>query len=238
MSAGLILAAGAGTRFGGTKQLADFHGRPLLEYAVEAMLGVPALDPVIVVLGHAADEIRARVEFGAAEVTICPEWERGQAYSLRHGIAALADADAAVVTLGDQPFITPQVIAGALDQLDGYDAVRATYNGKPGHPVVLGRRVMDAVGAVEGDVGARELLRRFRVRDWEAGHLCSAADIDTREELSGVCGGDVPPLVGGVLTGTGLTLEQAAEKLAAGEPLPPMTPVQRRMVEEYELSRT
>jgi CTP:molybdopterin cytidylyltransferase MocA len=183
--AGLILAAGAGRRFGGTKQLAELRGRPLLEYAVEAMLAVPALDPVLVVLGHAADEILARVDFGEAEVVICEEWERGQASSLRRGVAALAEADAAVVTLGDQPFITPQVIAGALDQLGPrYDAVRATYNGAPGHPVVLGRRVLDCVGAIEGDVGARDLLSRFRVRDWEAGHLCSAADVDTREELS------------------------------------------------------
>jgi molybdenum cofactor cytidylyltransferase len=184
MPAGLILAAGAGTRFGGTKQLADLRGRPLLEYAVEAMLAVPALDPVVVVLGHAADEIRARVRLDGAEVVVCPEWERGQASSLRCGIAAVGNAGAAVVTLGDQPFITPQVIAGALDQLDGYDAVRAVYDGKPGHPVVLGRAVMDAVGELEGDVGARDLLARFRVRDWEAGHLCSAADVDTREELA------------------------------------------------------
>jgi hypothetical protein len=53
----------------------------------------------------------------------------------------------------------------------------------------------------------------------------------------GICGGDVPPLIGDVLTGTDLTLEQAAKRLAAGETLPAMTPVQRRMVEEYELSR-
>ena len=182
--AGLILAAGAGRRFGGTKQLADLRGRPLLEYAIEAMLAVPALDPVLVVLGHAADEIVARVDFGEAEVVVCEEWERGQAASLRHGIAGLSEADAAVITLGDQPFITPQVIAGALDQLGRCDAVRATYDGQPGHPVVLGRSVMDAVTELEGDVGARDLLARFRVRDWEAGHLCSAADIDTREELS------------------------------------------------------
>ncbi len=182
--AGLILAAGAGRRFGGTKQLADLRGRPLLEYAIEAMLAVPALDPVLVVLGHAADAILERVDFGEAEVVICEEWERGQASSLRRGIAALCEADAAVITLGDQPFITPQVIAGALDQLGRCDAVRATYDGRPGHPVVLGRSVMDAVSELEGDVGARDLLARFAVRDWEAGHLASATDIDTREELS------------------------------------------------------
>jgi CTP:molybdopterin cytidylyltransferase MocA len=183
--AGLVLAAGAGRRFGGTKQLADLRGRPLLEYSIEAMLGVPALDPVIVVLGHAASTILQRADLGEAEVVVCEEWERGQAASLRRGLAALPDADAVVVTLGDQPFITPQVIAGALDHLVGrYDAVRATYGGKPGHPVVLSRRVVDAAAALEGDKGARDLLERFRVRAWEAGHLCSAADIDTREELS------------------------------------------------------
>ena len=181
--AGLILAAGAGRRFGGTKQLAELRGRPLLSYAIEAMLAVPALDPVLVVLGHAADEILERVDFGEAEVVVCEEWERGQAASLRRGVAALFDADAAVVTLGDQPFITPEVIEGALERLERCDAVRATYDGAPGHPVVLGRRVLDAVGELDGDTGARDLLARFRVRDWEAGHLCSAADIDTREEL-------------------------------------------------------
>jgi hypothetical protein len=50
---------------------------------------------------------------------------------------------------------------------------------------------------------------------------------------SGICGGDVPPLIGDVLTGTGLTLQQAARKLERGEPLPQLTPVQRRIVEDY-----
>jgi CTP:molybdopterin cytidylyltransferase MocA len=185
VSAGLILAAGAGTRFGGEiKQLAELRGRPLLAYAVETMLAVPALDPVIVVLGHAADEILRAVDFGSAEVVVAPDWADGQSASLRRGIAAARAADALAVTLGDQPFITPQVIAGALDHLDGYDAVRCTYGGAPGHPVVLGRSVLDAAGELTGDQGARELLSRFRVKQWEAGHLCSAVDVDTREELS------------------------------------------------------
>jgi molybdenum cofactor cytidylyltransferase len=182
-AAGLILAAGAGTRFGDeTKQLASLHGRPLLTYAVAAMTA--AVDPVAVVLGHDAEAIQARIDFGPATVVICEDWALGQGYSLRRGVAALAGAEAVVITLGDQPFITPQVIAGALDQLEGFDAVRAVYDGAPGHPVVLGPRVLAAVGELEGDAGARELLARFRVRTWEAGHLASATDIDTQEELS------------------------------------------------------
>jgi molybdenum cofactor cytidylyltransferase len=161
------------------------HGRPLLEHAVDAMLAVPALDPVVVVLGHAAEEILRTAELDAAQVVICRDWALGQSASLRCGVAAVPGAGAVAVTLGDQPFITPQVIAGALDRLDGgCDAVRTVYDGAPGHPVVLGRRVLDALGELDGDQGARELLSRFRVRRWEAGHLCSTVDVDTQEELS------------------------------------------------------
>jgi molybdenum cofactor cytidylyltransferase len=184
VTAGLILAAGEGRRFGATKQLAPLRGRPLLEHAVSAMLAVPRLDRVVVVLGHDADAIRARVRFGDAEVVVCEDWARGQSASLRRGIEALAGADAVVITLGDQPFITPKVIEGALDQLGAHDAVRATYAGVPGHPVVLGRRVLAAIPSLEGDVGARELLAGFDVKRWEAGELASAADIDTPADLA------------------------------------------------------
>ncbi len=179
-AAGLILAAGGGTRFGATKQLADLHGRPLLTYALDAMLA--ALDDVFVVLGHRAAEIAGAIDFGRARVVIAHDWETGQAASLRAGVAAI-DADAVAITLGDQPFITPAVITQALALLEGHDAVRALYDGRPGHPVVLSRPVMDAVATLTGDTGARELLARFDVRVWEAGHLADATDVDTRAEL-------------------------------------------------------
>jgi CTP:molybdopterin cytidylyltransferase MocA len=181
MPVGLILAAGAGRRFGSTKQLAELRGRPLLSYAIETMNA--ALDRVIVVLGHDADAIRARVDFGTAEVVVAQDWDDGQAASLRRGLLAAGDADAVVVTLGDQPFITPRVIGAALEQLDGFDAVRAMYAGEPGHPVVLGPAVLAAAAELQGDQGARELLARFRVNRWEAGHLANAVDVDTPEEL-------------------------------------------------------
>jgi molybdenum cofactor cytidylyltransferase len=200
-AAGLILAAGAGTRFGeATKQLADLRGKPLLQHAVDTMSA--ALERVVVVLGHDAEAIRAAIDFGDASVVICEQWAQGQGYSLRTGVAALADADAVAITLGDQPFITPEVITGALLQLEGYDAVRALYDGTPGHPVVVGRAVMDAVPELEGDAGARELLARFNVNRWEAGHLASAVDVDTQDELArlddrpsgaAIAAGEAPP---------------------------------------------
>jgi molybdenum cofactor cytidylyltransferase len=182
---GLILAAGEGRRFGGTKQLAELRGRPLLTYAVEAMLAVPAIAPVVVVLGHDAAAIRDEIDFDGAQTVVCDRWQEGQSASLRCGIQALGDVDAAVITLGDQPFITPQVIAAVLDHLDDHDAVRTTYDGAPGHPVGLTRRLLDRAGDLRGDVGFRDLLDGQTVCRFEAAHLCDPADIDTREELAG-----------------------------------------------------
>jgi CTP:molybdopterin cytidylyltransferase MocA len=182
---GVILAAGAGRRFGGPKQLAELGGVPLLEHAVRAMLAVPALDPVIVVLGAAAAEVRAGVDLRGVRVVECSGWAEGQAASLRAGVQALGDGvDAAVVTLGDQPFITPEVLAGVIGGAsDRVEAVRATYAGRPGHPVLLRRPLLDRVGELHGDVGFRDLLEHARVGSVECGDLGDPADIDTREEL-------------------------------------------------------
>ena len=182
---GIVLAAGGGSRFGSTKQLAELRGRPLLSYAVESMLSVPAVWPVVVVLGHDAQAILARVELHDANAVVCEAWSEGQAASLRAGIEALGDVDAAVITLGDQPFITAQVIAGALDFDERWhEAVRTTYGGRPGHPVLLTRRLLERADELHGDVGFRDLLTGLRVRRFEAGHLCDPIDIDTREELA------------------------------------------------------
>jgi molybdenum cofactor cytidylyltransferase len=181
---GLVLAAGEGRRFGATKQLALLDGRPLLAHAVAHALAVPALDPVVVVLGHEAAAVRAGVgDLAATTVVVAPDWHEGQAASLRAGIAALGDVDAAVVLLGDMPYVTPAVIAGVLDPGD-HDAVRATYGGEPGHPVLLTRRLLDRAGELTGDEGFRALLRGPRVKRFEAGHLADPTDIDTREELA------------------------------------------------------
>jgi molybdenum cofactor cytidylyltransferase len=173
----LVLAAGEGRRFGGAKQLALVRGRPLLAHVLDA---AAPWEP-LVVLGAHADAIRA--EFPRADAVLCPDWAEGQAASLRTGVAALGDVDAAIVLLADMPGVTGAVIAGALEHLPGFDAVRTLYAGRPGHPVILGRTVLDAVGTLRGDTGARELLRSFKVHEWEAGHLADPTDIDTHDQL-------------------------------------------------------
>jgi molybdenum cofactor cytidylyltransferase len=182
---GLILAAGAGTRFGDKpKQLAELEGRPLLDHAIAAQCAVVELERVVVVLGAHADQILSRVEFMRADPVICERWEDGQAASLRCGIEHLTDGahvNKVIVTLGDQPRIRPELIARFIEEPPG---TRATYDGRPGHPVVLGPVQMRAIARLHGDRGARELLRGGATI--ECGRLSSARDVDTPEDLEAI----------------------------------------------------
>jgi CTP:molybdopterin cytidylyltransferase MocA len=138
----------------------------------------------MVVLGSRASEIRPRVAFGRAETVVCEEWESGQAWSLRRGVAALRDGggvSSVVVTLGDAPLVTPEVIRLFVD---APPRSRAVYGGRPGHPVVLGLEEISALGSLAGDEGARGLLHGGP--EVEVGHLCSGRDVDTPEDLEEV----------------------------------------------------
>jgi molybdenum cofactor cytidylyltransferase len=188
--AGVVLAAGGASRFGSPKQLAELDGMPLLQHAVDAVLAVPAIDPVVVVLGASAERVREAVSLRAARAVVCPDWAEGMAASLRCGVEAVGDAEWVIITLGDQPRVTAQVIAAIADEAAsapvGVTAIRAMYDGVPGHPVALSRAMLPGVAKLRGDVGARELLGSASVRTFEAGRLCDPVDVDTPEELEGL----------------------------------------------------
>jgi molybdenum cofactor cytidylyltransferase len=178
---GLILAAGEGRRFGGEgKLLAELDGRPLLEHAIRAQTALAELRRIVVVLGARAELLLERIDFDRAEPVVCPDWADGQAASLRCGVAALRDAERVIVTLGDQPLITPALIRRFLEAPDG---ARATYGGRPGHPVVLGPCHLAAIPALHGDRGAAKLLDGPLI---ECGETRAGADVDTKEDLEAV----------------------------------------------------
>ncbi len=115
---------------------------------------------------------------------MCDRWREGQSASLRAGLDALADCRAVVIALGDQPLLSPQAVERLLRARDGScEAVRATYDGVPGHPVVLERALFARVRRLRGDVGARAVLSDARVLDVPCDGLGLPDDVDTPEQL-------------------------------------------------------
>jgi CTP:molybdopterin cytidylyltransferase MocA len=183
-----VLAAGAATRFGGPKQLAELDGVPLLEHSVRAMTASP-VGRVVVVLGSGADEIVASVNIHGAELCVCSRWEEGQAASLACGLAELESCEAVVVTLGDQPRMSSDAIRRVIAARSGASAARATYGGEPGHPVLLESGLFARLRNVSGDKGVRNLLMSVQVLDVPCDDLGGGEDVDTRAELDALRAG-------------------------------------------------
>ena len=162
---GVILAAGGSRRMGRPKQLLPLGRKPLLQHVIDTA-SASCLDQLVLVLGHAADEVRAALALPVrppARVVVNREWEVGQSTSLRAGLHASDERAAAVaVLLGDQPGVTgaliDQVAARFLSA--GAAAARPVWrDGRvPGHPVFLARAIWPEVERLEGDQGARSLL--------------------------------------------------------------------------------
>lgn len=174
--AGIVLAAGAGTRFGGPKAPFEFEGERLVDRAVRT-LREAGCDPVYTILGawegH-VDDCLVIVNHG---------WEEGMGSSLRIGLKwarAASDADSAVVILVDQPGITATGIRRVIEAPGSL--VQATYDDRPGHPVLLGKEHWQPlIDVVADDSGARDYLAaasglvRVDISD-----VCDDTDLDFR----------------------------------------------------------
>lgn len=185
--AGLVLAAGAGRRFGSPKALVSLGGALFVESTTDVLLRA-GCDPVVVVLGAAADEVRARAKLGAAVVVDNPDWAGGMGSSLRVGLAALGpdEADAVVVLPVDTPGVTVEAVRRvAALTTDRTALARAYYRGEPGHPVLIGRGHWAGVAeSAIGDAGARGYLRGHPVTAVPCEDVADGADVDRPEDLS------------------------------------------------------
>ncbi|GAA4894587.1 nucleotidyltransferase family protein [Streptomyces coeruleoprunus] len=201
--AGLLLAAGGGRRLGGRpKALLEHRGRPLVEHGV-AVLRAGGCRVVHVVLGAAADAVRERADLAGCVLVDNPDWEEGMGSSLRVGLASLAgaagapaeadmtaraDVDAVVVALVDQPGIGAEAVARVAAAYRGRDALAAaSYDGKRGHPVLLGADRWAAVAAsAEGDRGARAYLAAHEAEIVlvPCSDVAAPYDIDTEADLA------------------------------------------------------
>lgn len=161
IAAALILAAGAGKRFGGQKLLAELDGAPILQHVLD-LAASAGLDPVVVVLGPDADAPARRLSWRNEVRLINPDPGAGLSSSVRLGLAALASSEAqrAVVLLGDQPRLSSaqlDVILGApVDE--SRPIVVPRYAGVAGNPVLLERAAWPLAAKLRGDAGMAQLF--------------------------------------------------------------------------------
>ena len=184
--AGLLLAAGQGSRLGRPKALVEVGGRTLAERAVTMLRG-GGTDPVVVVTGAAP------VSLPGVITVHNPDWPTGMGSSLRAGLSTLpAGHGAAVIALVDQPLIGPEVVRRLIDAyLHGAEVAVACYEGRPRNPVLIaGAHWAAAAAAASGDSGARAFLRTRQdlVTAVECGDIARPDDLDTPEDLARIAG--------------------------------------------------
>lgn len=159
---GVLLAAGAGSRFGGGKLVARLaDGRGVAETACAHLL--PAVDRVVAVIPAQPGALEDALRAAGAEVVRCDTAAPGMGVSIACGVAASTKAAGWLVALGDMPLIPSsqhRLVADALRA--GADIVAPVCQGRRGHPVGFAARFGDELRALEGDEGARAVLARHR----------------------------------------------------------------------------
>lgn len=180
-TAGLVLAAGAGTRFGGPKAPVRVGGERLVDRAVRNLCEA-GVDPVLVVLGAWLGEVPG------ARVIVNPHWQAGMGSSLKAGLSVLSghdftDVEAVIVTLVDLPGLTSSAIQRVTEHPG--EIVVASYDGERGHPVKFARSHWEGVAATaQADAGARAYLRqRADIALVEVGDVATRDDVDRPEDL-------------------------------------------------------
>jgi CTP:molybdopterin cytidylyltransferase MocA len=196
--AGVLLAAGEGSRLGRPKALVELGGQTLAERGV-ALLRAGGADPVVVVTGAAP------VSMATVHTVYNPDWRTGMGSSLAAGLAALGaegtdvragagdrasagGCGAAVIALADQPLVGAEAVRRLIAAYrDGASVAVAAYGGKPRNPVLIAREHWaEVTGLARGDTGARPFLRAHPelVTLIECGDTGSPDDIDTPEDLA------------------------------------------------------
>lgn len=186
MIVGVLLAAGAATRFGGDKLLAELSaGQSVAEVACASLR--PAVDRLIAVVRPGADELAACLAAAGAEISVCAEATQGMGASLAHGVAQAPDAVGWLIALADMPLVATddaRRVAGALR--DGAAIVVPEVAGRNAHPVGFSARFFAELADLHGDQGARALVERHTeavlhlALDSPHGRI----DVDTADDLA------------------------------------------------------
>jgi molybdenum cofactor cytidylyltransferase len=185
----IVLAAGMSSRMGTNKLLMDVNGKTMVRHTVEAARASHA-EPIVVVTGHGEGDVKAALAGLDVQFMNNPDFAKGLSASLKCGLNALPeDCDGMLVLLGDMPGVSSALIdrlIAALDPGENRAICVATRHGKRGNPVLWARRFFPEIQAIEGDVGARNLIGAYGelVCEVEAEDEGPLTDIDTPEALT------------------------------------------------------
>ena len=187
----VILAAGGSTKLGSPKQLVQFKGRSLIRRSVETALAANT-KAVVVVLGSNGTKIGDEINDLSVEIVVVDDWSVGISSSLKLGLTKLGELhpeiDAALIMLCDQPFVTEETIRALINSYrKGNKPIAACeYDGILGVPALFARELFDELMALEGDAGARVVIRKDPNRVATVAAPEAAFDVDTpvdREKL-------------------------------------------------------
>ena len=187
----VVLAAGSSSRMGMPKQLLQFQGQTLLRRAALAALGA-GCRPVVVVTGAHAGRTREELR-GLDVLEVLNElWETGMASSVRAGVSALteSDASAVVLTLCDQPHVTSETINAlvAAHRATGSPVVASEYGGSVGVPALFGRSLFHELMLLEGQEGAKQVIKRHAREARFVAFPGGETDVDTPDDFARLLG--------------------------------------------------
>lgn len=157
-TAAILLAAGASRRFGTDKRLHRLEGTPMLVRTAERY--AETFNTLFVVVKQDDDAVARLVEPLEPTIVIAEEADQGMGRSLAAGVAAAASHPFVFIALADMPFTQPATLRGLLELAAPGCIVRPLYKGTPGHPVGFAQDYYEALTQLEGDQGAREVIRR------------------------------------------------------------------------------
>lgn len=186
----IILAAGASTRMNGVpKQLLEFEGKTLLRRAAEIALSCCVARPIVVVLGANASKLLPEIKDLPVLPTINENWASGMGSSIKTGLSVLlaenTDIEAAILMLCDQPFVTPETLNRLVEtyQKTKSPIVACQYADTTGVPALFAREMFAELSNLQGDVGAKAVIKKHPADIVQMPTPEAAFDVDTQADF-------------------------------------------------------
>jgi len=182
----IILAAGRSARLGSPKQLLNYRGKTLLQHSIDTALESQA-SPVIVILGSVKETIEKQLDQTQIIILENTAWESGMASSISYGINKLntiaPDSEAAILMVCDQPYVSASLLNELINKHleSGQSIIASSYENTLGTPALFHKSLFSELSALEGESGAKSLIKKYNLQTRSVSFDQGSIDIDTRE---------------------------------------------------------